>query len=66
MKFKCITTEYTMKSTGGLENKKSSGHDGISNTLLKVIKASISLSLTIIINQMIQDTTTRYKIQNFI
>ena len=42
-----------MKAIEGLESKKSSGHDGISNTLLKVIKASISQSLTIIINQML-------------
>ena len=35
-----------------LENK-SSGHDGISNTLLKTIKNDISQSLTIIINQML-------------
>ena len=53
MKFKCITTDYTMKAIKDLENKKSSGHDGISNTLLKVIKASISPSFTIIINQML-------------
>ena len=53
MRFKCITTDYTMKAIEGLESKKSSGHDGISNTLLKVIKASISQSLTIIINQML-------------
>ena len=53
MQFKCITTDYTMKVIDGLESKKSSGHDGISNTLLKVIKASISQSLTIIINQML-------------
>ena len=37
MQFKCITTDYTMKAIEGLESKKSSGHDGISNTLLKVI-----------------------------
>ena len=53
IKFKCITTDYTMKAIECLENKKNSGHDGISNTLLKVIKASISPSLTIIINQML-------------
>ena len=53
MRFKCITTDYTMKAIEGLESKKSSGHDGISNTLLKAIKASISQSLTIIINQML-------------
>ena len=53
MKFKCITTDYTMKAIEGLENKNSSGHDGISNTLLKVIKANISQSLTTVINQMV-------------
>ena len=53
MQFKCITTDYTMKAIEGLESKKCSGHDGISNTVLKVIKASISQSLTIIINQML-------------
>ena len=53
MQFKCITTDYTMKAIESLESKKSCGHDGISNTLLKVIKASISQSLTIINNQML-------------
>ena len=33
MQFKCITTDYTMKAIE--ESKKCSGHDGISNTLLK-------------------------------
>ena len=36
-----------------LENKSSSGHDGISNKLLKVLKFELSKSLTLIINQMI-------------
>ena len=36
-----------------MENKNSSGHDGISNTLLETIKNDISQSLTIIINQML-------------
>ena len=44
----CITTDYTIKAIEGLKTKKSSGHDDISNTLLKVIKASISPSLTLI------------------
>ena len=52
-KFKCITEEYTIKALENLENKSSSGHDGISNKLLKSIKCSVSKSLTIIINQMI-------------
>ena len=53
MQFKCITTDYTMKAIEGLESKKSSIHNGTSNTLLKVIKVSISQSLTIIINQVL-------------
>ena len=53
MQYKCITTDYTIKAIESLESKKSSGHEGISNTLLKVIKASISQPLTIIINQML-------------
>ena len=53
MRFRCITTDQIMKTIEGLESKTSSGHDGTSNTLLKVIKASISQSLTIMINQML-------------
>ena len=52
MQFKCITEEYTFKALENLENKSSSGHDSISNKLLKSIKCSVSKSLTII-NQMI-------------
>ena len=52
LKFECITKDYTIKAIDNLENKNSSGHDGISNTLLKTIKNDISQSLTIIINQM--------------
>ena len=53
MQFKCINEEYTIKAIDNLENKNSSGHDGISNKLLKLIKCSLSKSLTIIMNQMI-------------
>ena len=53
LQFKCITKDYTIKAIDNLENKTSSGHDGISNTLIKVIKNDISESLTIIINQML-------------
>ena len=49
-----------MKAIEDLENKKSSGHEGISNQLLKVIKASISLSLTIIINHMLTTGIFQY------
>ena len=48
-----FTKDYTIKAIDNLENKNSSGHDGISNTLLKTIKNDISQSLTIIINQML-------------
>ena len=53
LQFKCITEEYAIKALENLENKSSSGDDGISNKLLKSIKCSVSKSLTIIINQMI-------------
>ena len=53
LKFECITKDYTIKAIDNLENKNRSGHDGISNTLLKTIKNDISQSLTIIINQML-------------
>ena len=53
LQFKCITKDYTIKARDNLENKTSSGHDGISNMLLKIIKHDISQSLTIIINQML-------------
>ena len=53
LQFKCITEETTIKAIDELENKSSSGPDGISNKLLKVIKFNISKSLTIIINQML-------------
>ena len=31
LKFECITKDYTIKAIDNLENKNSSGHDGISN-----------------------------------
>ena len=51
--FKCITDNDTRLAIDKLENKSSSGHDGISNKLLKVLKFELSKSLTLIINQMI-------------
>ena len=36
-----------------MENKSSSGYDGISNKMLKYIKKEISKPLTLIINQML-------------
>lgn len=41
----------------GLKNKKSEGHDGISNHYLKLIKGAISPLLTHYINQSIMDST---------
>ena len=52
-KFKCATQEDIMRAIDNLDNKNSSGHDGISNKILKYIKYEISNSLTLIINQMI-------------
>ena len=38
LQFKCITETETLKAIDNLENKNSSGHDGISNKLLKLTK----------------------------
>ena len=51
--FKCVTQEDIVKAIDNLENKNSSGHDGISNKVLKYIKLELSNSLTLIINQML-------------
>ena len=53
LKFKYITETETLKAIDNLENKSSSGHDGISNKLLKLTKNILSKPLTLIINQMI-------------
>ena len=53
LKFNCITENETMKAIDRLENKSSSGHDGISNKLLKSVKNELKKPLTLIINQMI-------------
>ena len=53
LKFNCITENETMKAINRLENKSSSGHDGISNKLLKLVKNELKKPLTLIINQMI-------------
>ena len=53
LKFNCITENETIKAINRLENKSSSGHDGISNKLLKLIKNELKTPLTLIINQMI-------------
>ena len=53
LQFKCITDNDIRLAIDKLENKSSSGRDGISNKLLKVLKFELSKSLTLIINQMI-------------
>ena len=52
--FHCITEIETMKAIDTLENKSSSGHDGISNKIVKLLKNKISKPLTVIINQMLK------------
>ena len=52
--FQRITEIETIKAIDTLENKSSSGHDGISNKLVKLLKNEISKPLTVIINQMLK------------
>ena len=52
-KFKCVSPAEVMKAIDDIENKNSSGHDGISNKTLKFIKFESSKPLALIINQMI-------------
>ena len=49
--FRHITVEETITIIDNMENKSSSGYDGISNKMLKYIKKEISKPLTLIINQ---------------
>ena len=51
--FRHITEEETITIIDKMENKSSSGYDGISNKMLKYIKKEISKPLTLIINQML-------------
>ena len=53
LRFRHIAEEDTMKAIDNLENKNSSGHDGISNKLLKSIRHELCKPLTLIINQML-------------
>ena len=52
-RFELFDENATIKAIDYIENKPSSGHDGISNVLLKYVKLEISKSLTLIIKQMI-------------
>ena len=53
LQFRHIAEEDTMKAIDNLENKNSSGRDGISNKLLKSIRYELCKPLTLIINQML-------------
>ena len=53
LEFRHIAEEDTMKAIDYLENKNSSGHDGISNKLLKSIRYELCKPLTLIINQIL-------------
>ena len=52
--FRCATQDEVVKAINNLENKRSSGHDGISNKVLKSIKNEIAKPLTLIINQLLK------------
>ena len=52
-KFEIIDGNATIKVIDYIDNKPSSGQDGISNVLLKYSKLKISKPLTLIINEMI-------------
>ena len=52
--FRCATQGEVVKAINNLEKKQSSGHDGISNKVLKYIKNEIAKPLTLIINQMLK------------
>ena len=52
-RFELIDENATAKAIDYIDNKPSSGHDGISNVLLKYVKLEISKPLTLVINQMI-------------
>ena len=51
--FKCVSDQEIIIAIDNLENKSSTGCDGISNKLLKFIKDVVTKPLTLIINQMI-------------
>ena len=55
--FRYATQDEVVKAINNLENKRSSGHDGISNKVLKSIKNKIAKPLTLIINQLLKTGT---------
>ena len=42
LQLKCITNNDTQRAIDKLENKSSSGHDGISNKLLKLLRLKLA------------------------
>ena len=53
-----------MKAIDNLENKNSSGHDGISNKLIKSISYELCKPLTLIINQMLSSGDFQRRLKN--
>ena len=64
LQFRHIAEEDTMKAIDNLENKNSSGHDSISNKLLKSIRYELCKPLTLIINQMLSSGVFPEKFKN--
>ena len=53
MEFKIVTEEEILNIINSLDNKSSSGCDGLSNTMVKSLKNELYMPLTLIINQML-------------
>ena len=53
MDFKIVTEEEILNIINSLDNKSSSGCDGLSNTMVKSLKNKLYMPLTLIINQML-------------
>ena len=53
MEFKVVTKEEILNIINSLDNKSSSGCDGLSNTMVKSLKNELYMPLTLIINQML-------------
>ena len=53
MEFKIVTEEEILNIINSLDNKSSSGGDGLSNTMVKSLKNELYMPLTLIINQML-------------
>ena len=53
MEFKIVTEEEILNIINSLDNKSSSGWDGLSNTMVKSLKNELYMPLTLIINQML-------------